>query len=491
MASLTAGPARGCVDELLRFGELGGVAGVALSALTVATSAAAAGHVVLNKRDPRAAIAWTVFVLLVPLAGPLAYLLLGVNRIRRRATALRAPVPSGAARFDPDARAPEGSLAELAAATDRVSRRPLLGGNRVTPLSDGDEAYPEMLAAIDGARGSVALCTYIFDGGEIGRSFVAALTRAVARGVEVRVLVDAVGLRYSFPSTDRALRRAGLPVGVFMPTWSPLRAPFGNLRCHRKLCVVDGVTAFTGGLNIRDGHVLARRRPDATADLHFRVEGPVVRQLMEVFADDWAFVTREALDGARWFPPALPTRGGVVARALPDGPENARDPLRWTRYAALALARRRVLIATPYFIPDQGLITALNTAALRGVAVDVVLPARGNIRVAEWAQTAQLWQTLEHGCRVHLQPAPFDHTKLMIVDDAWALVGSANWDARSLRLNFELDLECHDAELVSELARRMQVKLARSREVTLADVDGRSLPVRLRDGLARLWAPYL
>jgi cardiolipin synthase len=312
----------------------------------------------------------------------------------------------------------------------------------------------------------------------------------VGRGVQVRVLIDDAGRRYSFPSIVRTLKRLAVPVATFLPTLSPLRAPFVNLRDHRKICVVDGRRAFTGGLNLRDGHVLARAQADATADLHFAVEGPLVADLFAVLAEDWRFAAREVLEDAAW-QLELGAQGPVHARMLADGPADHRDPIRWTLLAALAVARRSVRIATPYFLPDQGLITALGAAALRGVDVDVVLPARGNIRLAQWAQTALLWQTLEHGCRVHLQPAPFDHAKLMVIDDAWALVGSANWDARSLRLNFEVDVECYDRALAAELARRIDAKIARARAVRPADLDARPLAIKLRDGAARLFAPYL
>ena len=360
----------------------------------------------------------------------------------------------------------------------------------MVPLDNGDETYPALMRAIDEATRSVALCTYIFDADVVGRALVDVLARAVKRGVAVRVLVDDVGRRYSFPSILRPLRAAGVRAAAFLPTLSPLRAPLANLRDHRKICVVDGRVAFTGGLNIRDQHVLARAQPDATADLHFRVEGPAVAELFAVLADDWRFTTGEVLDGPAWQLDAA-AAGTVLARVLADGPEDRRDPIRWTLLAALAVARRSVRVATPYFLPDQGLITALSAASLRGIDIDIVLPERGNIRVAQWAQTALLWQTLEHGCRVHVQPAPFDHTKLMVVDDAWALIGSANWDARSLRLNFELDVECYDRALAAELAARIDAKIARGRRVTLTELDARPLLVKLRDGAARLFAPYL
>jgi len=158
---------------------------------------------------------------------------------------------------------------------------------------------------------------------------------------------------------------------------------------------------------------------------------------------------------------------------------------------ALACAQKSVRIVTPYFIPDQGLISALDVTALRGVKVEILLPEASNLALVQWASTAQLWQVLARGCRVYFTPPPFDHSKLMVVDDGWALFGSSNWDARSLRLNFEFGVECYDAALAAQLNALIEQKLARAREVTSAELNGRSLPVKLRDGIARLAAPYL
>ncbi|OGQ10061.1 MAG: hypothetical protein A2138_21695 [Deltaproteobacteria bacterium RBG_16_71_12] len=476
---------------------------VLVAVVVVTLSALASGHALVFKRDPRSAIAWVVFIWLLPTVGPLAYLLLGINRLQRRARLLRTPAATPAATPAPPTSTSEPSpagltealgddahLLALARATARLTSAPLSAGNRITPLDNGDETYPALQRAIDQAARSVALCSYIFDADEVGRALADALARAAARGVAVRVLVDDVGQRYSFPSILRVLHKGGVRAQAFLPTLSPLRAPLVNLRNHRKVCVVDGRVAFTGGLNIRDQHVLARAQRDATADLHFQVAGPIVAELFGAFADDWRFATGEALVGPAWSLHLEPA-AATYARVLVDGPDRPHCPIRWTLLAALAVARRSVRIATPYFVPDQGLITALGAASLRGVEVDVVLPERGNIRIAQWAQTAMLWQTLEHGCRVHLHPAPFDHSKLMVVDDAWSLIGSTNWDARSLRLNFELDVECYDRALAAELARRVDAKIARGSRVTSAALEARSLAVRLRDGAARLFAPYL
>jgi cardiolipin synthase A/B len=270
----------------------------------------------------------------------------------------------------------------------------------------------------------------------------------------------------------------------------PWRVLSLNLRTHRKILVADGRVGFTGGMNIRVGHWRCRQPKHPVQDIQFRVEGPVVAQLQEAFADDWLFTTREVLQGESWFPGLDPV-GPVLARGIPDGPDEDLDKLRWALLGALSAARTSVLIQTPYFLPDTSLISALNLAALRGARVDIVLPDRNNLPFVHWASRAHWWQVLEHGCRIWLAPPPFDHSKLMVVDNGWSLVGSANWDPRSLRLNFEFNLECYDTALAERLTTVVHQKLKDAREVTLRDVDSRSLPARLRDGIARLLTPYL
>lgn len=463
-------------------------------ALTVFVSATAAGHAVLTKREVRAAIGWTGLIAVVPLIGAILYLIFGINRIQRRAAAL------GVARPAPRHGAPDvferlrnsrrGYLIELARYVERTVPTPLLDGNSVAPRPGGGEVYDEMLAAIDGAERSIALVTYIFSNDRTGRRFRDALRAAVQRGVEVRVLIDAVGDRYSWPSMIRSLRRRGVPTASFLRTRWPWRMPYANLRNHRKLLVIDGRVAFTGGMNIRHGHTLAEGCKNPVKDVQFRVEGPVVGSLLEVFAHDWTFATREVLQGLAWFPPLEP-RGEVIARAIVDGPDDAFLALQWVLLGALACARRSVRIVTPYFLPEAEVASALGVAAKRGIEVEILLPEKNNLKLVRWASTDLLWQVLEPGCKVFLTKPPFDHSKLMVVDGAWSLIGSANWDPRSLRLNFELELECYDPALAAEIEAIIDAKRQDARELTLADVDGRPLPVRLRDGVTRLFAPYL
>ena len=473
---------------------------VVVGVLSVLLSLIVSAHVVLNKRDIRAAAGWIGVVCFLPVLGSVLYALLGVNRIRRRGQTLRRlgidirPSPMDS-RTDWKVVAdvlpiPQGYLAGIARVVSRVTRRPLVAGNQLTPLVNGDEAYPDMLERIDAATRSVALSTYIFDNDSVGRSFTEALGRAVSRGLEVRVLVDAVGSRYSWPPIMRELRRNGIRYARFMQTVVPWRMPFLNLRNHRKIIVVDGEVAYTGGMNIREGHVLNASPKRPVQDLQFRVEGPVAAHLMDVFAEDWAFSTKEVLDGAAWYP-ALQDCGPILARGISDGPGEDFDKARIALLGALAVAQREITIVTPYFLPDMELISALTVAAMRGVEVNILLPQVNNQVLVKWASTALLWQLLQRGCRVFLTAPPFDHTKLMLVDCSWSFVGSANWDPRSLRLNFEFNIECYDAGFCTRLAGLVKEKLSSAREVTKAQVDSRSIPVQLRDGLARLLSPYL
>ena len=452
-------------------------------------------HALLHKRDSRAATLWLGIIWFVPVLGAILYLTFGVNRIRRRAVSLRLNNSSMKTISEKISNSPQleaEHLQTLAATVQRVVKRPLTAGNKIAPLVNGDEAFPAMLAAIEAAKKSVTLCTYIFDNDASGAKFVSALERAVQRGVAVRVLVDSAGTRYSFPPITWKLRRTQIPFAKFLPAsiFTPWRAATINLRNHRKSLVVDGQTGFTGGINIRHGNVLADQPKSPVQDLHFRVEGPVVGELQEVFANDWAFTTGEILDGEIWFS-ELKETGDVIARVIPDGPDADFENARWTLLAALAEAQNSVKIITPYFLPDNALITALNLASLRGVRVDIILSAKNNLPPVHWASRAMWWQVLERGCHAWLTPPPFDHSKLMIVDSHWVLLGSANWDARSLRLNFELNVECYNREFAREMEKIVEGKISTAHEVTKAEVDARIFPAKLRDAIARLFSPYL
>ena len=310
---------------------------------TLLVDLAATAHVVLHKKDTRAATGWVGIIWLVPLLGPVLYVMFGINRVQRRATSLRGGrriYARAAANPESVSESVDAHLVTLAKLVGTLTDRPLVAGSAIQPLVCGDEAYPEMLRAIDEAQTSVTLASYIFDNDRAGRKFAERLGAAVKRGVHVRVLIDAVGARYTWPSIVHALKAAGVPQARFLPTLLPGRWAYANLRNHRKLLVADGTLGFTGGLNIREGHDLSLKPAHPIQDMHFRLRGPVVGHLQEAFAEDWEFTTGEALQGETWFRP-IPPAGDMLARGITTGPDQDIDKLRIALLARSPAPKRR------------------------------------------------------------------------------------------------------------------------------------------------------
>ena len=453
-------------------------------------------HALIFKRDSRAAFGWIAVCVLLPLGGPILYLLFGINRVRTQAARLAparfgADYERGAAVDQPHplpADLAPGYL-PLARVGAGLSRHALLAGNCVEALHNGEQAYPAMLEAIRGASSRIYLSSYIFDSDRSGRQFIEALTQAHARNVDVRVLIDGMGEWYSWPRARRLLRRQGVCTAHFMPLKLLPPSLHLNLRSHHKLLVVDSTVAFSGGINIGDRHLADRvENPGRVVDLHFRLRGPVVNQLEVVFLDMWRFTTGQADTQPG---PAEESPGQMRCRVITDGPDEDLDRLTMLLVAAISLAREQIYIMTPYFLPPREIVAALQAAAVRGVEVTVILPEKNNLPYVHWATRNMLWELLLRGVRVVYQPPPFVHTKLFVMDRRYVLIGSANWDARSLRLNFELMVEIYDAPLARQLAGHAEAAVHAGTAVTLEDVDGRSFPVRLRDSLCWLFTPYL
>jgi len=308
-----------------------------------------------------------------------------------------------------------------------------------------------MLEAIDAAERSITMTTYIFDVDSWGDRFIDALARAKDRGVAVHVLIDFIGTRCSRPTSLSKLRGRGVDAQAFLPL-RLRRFAFFNLRLHRKIMVIDGVHGFTGGINIREHHVIASDTKHPTHDVHFAIDGPVVWQLQRSNIEDWYFTTGTLLEGDAYFADTS-SDGDVHARGIIDGPDEDFESLRLVMQSALRAARERVVIITPYFLPTEALVSALEVCAMSGVVVDIILPEASNLRFVDWA-SRPLWRTLlERGCRIWLVPRSeaFDHAKLMTVDATWSLIGSTNWDPRSLKLNFEFNVECYDRDLAAAI----------------------------------------
>ncbi|MFV0422731.1 cardiolipin synthase [Oleidesulfovibrio sp.] len=472
--------------------------------LNLCVSLVAAGHALLNKRDPRAALGWVAVCLTFPIAGPILYFVFGINRVRSKAeqlheekktdeAATRGKLHGGTHPFLPPGSMDDYLIAPIYRELQRpglaVSGMPLVGGNDVLILHNGEQAYPRMLEAIESAEDSLFLTTYIFETGAIGRQFIDALAAAAARGVDVRVLIDGVGELYAFPRASSLLKKRGVRVARFLPPRLLPPQLSVNLRNHRKVLVADGQIGFTGGMNIGRRHMVQNlQNKRRTADMHFGFSGPVVAQLQEAFLDDWGFTTGEY---------TLPRRvteepcGDTLCRVVKGGPGQDIDRLSALMMGVISSAGRTVRIMTPYFLPSSDLVSALQAAALRGVRVDVILPEKNNLPAVHWATRNLLWQLLRFGIHIHYQPPPFAHTKMLLIDGSYAQIGSANIDPRSLRLNFELNMEIFDTSVVRQLTRHFDAARRCSYVVTREELDRRSLPVRMRDAMCWLFTPYL
>ncbi|CAM5430902.1 cardiolipin synthase [Eoetvoesiella caeni] len=466
--------------------------------VTVSASAAAAVHAAMTKNDVRAAISWVGVVIMSPLFGPFLYLIAGINRIRRdqisqqRDKSLkeyaRLPVPK--ALDIASHSAPQ--FESLSILGDKVSHHPLRNGNHIVLLQGGDETYPAMIQAIDEATKSIALQTYIFDHDSEGQKIVDALTRAQERGVEIRVLIDSIGSKYSRPPIIKLLRKRGIRTALFMTNPLGMRMPYANLRSHRKILVVDGRIGFTGGMNIRAEFVTAVAGEKTCGDTHFKVEGPIVLQLISVFAQDWEFTTKEMLPYDTWCCETWdPPQPHAPARCIRSGPDRFIENTHNMLLGAFAVAQKHIRVQSPYFLPDATLLGAINTAARRGITVDIVIPGSNNLRLVNYAMTAQLDQVIRNNCRVWSARGNFNHSKLITIDGAWSYVGSSNLDPRSLRLNFELDIEIYSHDTARTIEQLIDAEIRNSDRITPESLAAMPFRKRLRNRIIWLASPYL
>jgi cardiolipin synthase A/B len=445
-------------------------------------------HILLRKREVASAVGWIGLVWFAPFLGAITYLMFGINRVKRRARQLR-PQDDGPDDQPSHALVGVGSnLAPLERGIGRITGRPLMAGTTTSIYHDGDEAYPLMLAAIDAAKRSVSMSSYIFRDDLWGGRFIEALVGAKRRGVTVRVLIDGIGGGWLLSRAYHRLRREGVMSARFMHSLLPWRMPFINLRSHKKILVVDGSVGFTGGLNVGDENVLATHPKAPVQDLHFRFEGPIVSQLSDAFVRDWAFVANEALNEDD-LSAEVHQSGGSLARVIDSGPDEDLEKVEFAVLQAVACAHESIAVMSPYFLPDEALITALVLAAMRGVEIDIVIPEKSNHALVDWGTRANVGPLLTERVRIWQSPSPFHHSKVMVVDKQWCLIGSCNWDIRSFRLNFELCVEVYDQALAKLLSTGMLG--CRGKPLTEADLAARSLLVQIRDAGARLMLPYL
>lgn len=454
--------------------------------------------IILQRRDSGATLAWLLAIVLIPVLGLLAFWLFGMTplylrrRKRRKAEAKLAPaLERMQSRLMTEQQFPEvaPSLFTLLTRIDEVGP---LSGNAATIMRDGVKVFDALEQAFAQATHHIHLIYYIWEIDYTGRRLRDALVAAAQRGVEVRLLVDDVGSRQATRRFFAPLLAAGGQVARFMPVNVLSRRLNLNNRNHRKLVVVDGWQAFTGGMNVGDVYA---GRGEPWRDLHASLRGAVTHTLQEVFCQDWFHATQENLVsdelGNTYFP-ILEPAGDICAQFLASSPVDERwQAIHTVLFAAMNLATQRIWIETPYFVPDRPIMMALQTAALRGVDVRLLVPGRSDHRLVLYAGRSFMDDLLEVGVRVFELHSAMPHAKAVSIDGTFATLGSANMDQRSFRLNFEGNVFFYGAKIAQQLEQDFVQLCGSAIEVTLDSRSRMTLRQKLLESTARILSPML
>ena len=480
---------------------------VLLSALIVLQAASVALAILSERREPAATIAWLMTVTFLPVIGIIAYYALARTRFRRQFRARAAVnrqadevlamyVQQRLGDFDETAllrlKPTEQNLIELAANSAQFrSGGPPFAGNSVELFFDPARKYEALKQAIRSARSHVHLEYYIFRGDGIGSELRDLLIERAKEGIEVRVLYDGIGSLRTYRSDFFAeLEGAGGEVAAFLPPHFARVIERVNFRNHRKIAVVDGAVGFVGGMNIGDEHLGLNHAVGAWHDSHVRIDGPAVAELQRIFLTDWLFTTGGSVAESHHFPEV--TRGGEeLVQIVSSGPDCRWPTIQQLYFQAITTATTRVLIATPYFVPDPSILAALETAALRGVDVRVMLPSKTDVRIVTSAARSYYEELLEAGIRIFEFGDGFLHSKTIAVDGRYGCVGSANMDVRSFTLNFEASAFVHSRRFAQALARQFEADMASAVEIDLDTFRRRPRIKKFGQSIAQLLSGIL
>ncbi len=456
--------------------------------------------VILRRRfTPSTAMAWLVLIMFLPEVGLVIYLLIGMNPLgHRRARSHRLSVAQVRSRQEPDRFSrfvirPEidPQQKNMILQAERISGNPILAGNDVELIEHTQNLADQLASDIDQAVHHVHLLYYIFRPDETGRKVADALIRAAQRGIACRLLADAAGSRTFFKSAmPGELRQAGVQVVPMLPV-APWRRKLAriDLRNHRKIAVIDGRIAYAGSHNIVNedyGH----KRAGQWIDLSGRFTGPVVGQFQQVFCEDWAFDTEQTLDGDDLYPSIQPI-GEIPAQVVPTGPNHEGESFRRVLIAALAAAQRQIIMTTPYLVPDEPTLVALSMAADRGVKVELIIPQKSDHPIVAAAGRYYFQTLLESGVKIHTYRGGMLHAKTITVDDAFALLGSANLDIRSFYLNFEINVLLYGPQITQHLRFAQQSYLNQSTPIDPEEWMKRPKLAQYTEGAASLLSPLL
>jgi cardiolipin synthase len=462
--------------------------------------------VLSSRKESTSTVAWSLVVILMPFLGPVLFYLLGYQHVSRplsrkqrhrrwfHTTKANSQVdwtPSGVESdaIEPSPE-PDEEWSDFAKLAQRYGASPMTSGNHLQQYREGDPAFADMLASIQGAREHIHLETFIFQSDSLGAVFLEALTERARQGVQVRLLYDAMGTRHLKARMFRELELVGGRVSVFLPI-NPLRRRIQvNMRNHRKLMIVDGNVGYIGGLNVGDEYRSRVQRFGFWRDSHLRIEGPAVSSMQQIFIEDWDFAAAENLSQQSYFPPQR-RDGPYYLQIIASGPDSAVKGIREVYFSAILQAQKRVWIATPYFVPDSGLLDALCLAAHRGVDVRLLGLYHPDKWVPYFAGRYYWEDVLRAGVKVYQYTKGMMHSKVFLIDGEWASVGSANLDNRSLHLNFEANCLIYSSKMTSELEEVFLDDLATSVRLDRHIFPARPWPSRLMDSACRLMSPIL
>ena len=457
----------------------------------------------MRKQSTQSALAWSLAIVFLPVLGAVLYIIFGSTRVPRRLKRRIAHREEFQEHFDHPAEvhgvAEEtrgdgygpGRWGRVGAMLENLGEAPRCVGNRTRLYTQGLDAYRDMGTAIRAAKDHVHVQFYIFHADDVGRRAIEGLARKSEEGVTVRLIVDGVG-SWSSWRLLRRLRKAGGQGTSFMPLVSLGKRFNPNLRNHRKIIVCDGEVGFFGGLNVGEEY-LGRfgRKGEDWCDLHMRIEGPAVWDLQRIFVEDWAFSTGEQLSGANIYPHMAVEDGGS-AQIIAGGPDLAVNPVRQAFFAAFAGARERILLATPYLVPDLALRDALQHAARAGVEVNVITMCEpGDSYLVYHCGQYYAEELAASGVRIFEYTPGFMHAKAISVDGVWAMLGTANLDNRSMYLNFEQMGVFDGPAEVAAIEEALEGIRACCTERTLEDLRDRALYKRFVASGARLLSPLL
>ena len=467
-----------------------------LVGLTAIWALAMAVMIVLERRSPAATVAWLLVLAFLPLLGWIAYRLIGPLRLERRKLRRRANrrvvEEAIGALAEIESESPMRHREQLAQIAIAAGEVPPLRAERVDLYLDGAATYRAIGEAIEAARHHVHLEYYIWQPDRIGARLRDLLVAKARAGLQVRVIVDGAGsfgLRRGFLAP---LVAAGGEVAWFNPVrLFRIRRRRADFRTHRKIVVCDGRIGFTGGMNVADAHSEEFTGDLAWRDTHLRIEGSAVRALQRVFAEDWLFCTDRTLPATEALFPAPTAASGEVVQVVASGPDTDAFAIHKLFFGAINQAIQRVWLTTPYFMPDDPILNSLICAAMRGVDVQVILPARGDSRLVDLAARSYFPEVLAAGVRVFEYLPRFVHAKTFVIDDDVAIVGTANLDNRSFRLDFEIIAVCYGHKVNTQLDAAFCADLTDCREIHRADIARQPFLTRLGQAGARLLSPLL